>query len=165
MASRSSALLLDTKGLDRMINALSPEKRTPVLKEAMLRGGMAAREKIRTRYQRSKPGSDLYEAIQLHLYPSGEGAVVRRLYVKGGTGNKFSKDSPYYRSYILNFLEKGAVARKTRGKGQRYAGKVLNRGSIPALKFFQKGRYAGLKAAFKTMERYVLTELAKIAQK
>ena len=164
MASKSSALLLDTKGFDKMVNALSHDKRTPVLKEAMLRGGMVAREKIRASYQRKKPDSELYKAILVHLYPSGEGAVVRRLYVKGGTGDKFPKDSPYYRSYILNFLEKGAKPRTTKGKGRRYAGQMLNRGSIQAMRFFSRSRGPAMKKALKEMERYILVELAKMAR-
>ena len=158
------ALLLDTTGFDKMLDAISPERRKPVLREAMLRGGMVVREKIRANYQNKKPDSELYKAILLHLYPSGEGAVVRRLYVKGGAGSKFPKDSPYYRSYILNFLEKGTKQRTTKGKGSRYARQMLNRGSIKAMRFFSRGRSSAMRKALQEMERYVLVELAKQAR-
>lgn len=163
--SKSAAFILDTRGLDRMVNALNKENRLPVLKNAMAKGSNLVRENIRSAYKGMKPASDLDQAIVSYVYPSGEGAVVRRFYVKGGMGKNFDKEGPIYRSYILNFLEKGAKGRHTKGKGKRYAGKKLNRGSIPALKFFQRGRGRSRAKAFKEVERYLLVELAKQAMK
>jgi hypothetical protein len=161
--SKSAAFILDTKGFDKMVEALNKDKREPVLKSAMMKGASLVRENIRSTYKGMKPASDLDQAIVSYIYPSGEGAVVRRFYVKGGMGKNFDKEGPIYRSYILNFLEKGAKDRQTKGKGKRYAGKRLNRGSIPALKFFQRGRSRA--KAFKEIERYLLVELAKQAMK
>lgn len=161
---KAAAFILETKGFDKMVEALSPEKRKPVLKEAMLRGGGIVQRTIRSVYKESKPGSNLGKGILLHLYPSAEGATVRRLYVPGGAGKRYAKGSPYYRSYILNFLNAGAKDRYTKGKG-RYYGKTLSRGSIPALKFFQKGRNKARNKAFAEIERYLLVELAKQARR
>lgn len=163
--SKSAAFVLDTKGFDKMVAALAPDRRRPVLEKAMAQGSSLVRENIRKTYKAMKPASNLDEGIFSYVYPSGEGAVVRRFYVKGGAGKGFDPKGPLYRSYILNFLEKGARDRKTKGKGMRYAGKQLNRGSIPALKFFQKGRNRSRSRAFKEIERYLLTELAKQARK
>ena len=165
MASKSSALLLDTKGFDKMVEALSPENRKPILKKVMLSGAGIVRQKVRDKYKSIKPNSDLDRAITMHLYPSYEGAVVRRFYVKGGTARSYKKDNPFLRAYILNFIEKGAVDRKTKGRGQRYPRQQLNRGSMPAYKFFQKGRTAGKRAALKEMERMMLQEITKQSRK
>lgn len=163
--SKSAAFILDTKGFDKMVEALGKDRRKPVLKNAMMKGASLVRENIRSTYKGMKPASDLDQAIVSYIYPSGEGAVVRRFYVKGGMGKNFDKEGPIYRSYILNFLEKGAKDRQTKGKGKRYAGKRLNRGSIPALKFFQRGRGRSRARAFKEIERYLLVELAKQAMR
>ena len=98
---------------------------------------------------------------------SGEGGGVRRYYVKGGMGAKYGSQSPKYRAYILNFLEHGATDRKTKGKGRvrrgmEWAG--LNRGSIPALKFFRKGWGASRNKAVKEMERVLLKKIAELAR-
>ena len=160
------ALLLDTKGFDKMVAAIAPDKRKEVLRGVMLRGINLMRDRIRAKYRAVKPGSDLGSAIVTYVYPSGEGATVRRFYIKGGTGSGFSKTSSFYRAYILNFIEKGAQGRVTRGRvGTKYAGKRLNRGSIPAYKFFQKGFSGSRNAAYKQMEREVLAALAQLARK
>lgn len=166
--SKSAAFILDTKGFDRMMAALAPDRRRPVLESAMAQGSSLVRENIRKTYKAMKPASNLDEGIFSYVYPSGEGAVVRRFYVKGGAGKGFDPKGSLYRSYILNFLEKGARDRKTKGKGRVRRGKKyynLSRGSIPALKFFQKGRNRSRSRAFKEIERYLLTELAKQARK
>jgi hypothetical protein len=116
-------------------------------------------------YKSKKPDSDLDKAILVHIYPDGEGAVVRRHYVKGGQGRNYQSNDPLYRAYILNFLEKGAKDRKTKGKGWRYAGQKLNRGSIPALKFFSKGRGRSRNKSLKEIERILLVGLAQQAMK
>lgn len=163
--SKSAAFILDAKGFDKMVEALGKDRRKPVLKSAMMKGASLVRENIRSTYKGMKPASDLDQAIVSYIYPSGEGAVVRRFYVKGGMGKNFDKEGPIYRSYILNFLEKGAKDRQTKGRGKRYAGKRLNRGSVPALKFFQRGRGRSRARAFKEIERHLLVELAKQAMK
>lgn len=162
-----TAIVLDKLGFDKMMEAINEKNRKRVLRDAMLIGGTFVQRKIRAVYKSAKPDSDLDRAILVHLFPSGEGAVVRRLYVPGGAGKKYGAGTPYYRSYILNFLEKGAKERRTKGRGKirngpKYAG--LNRGSIPALRFFARGRGRSLNKAFKEMERYVLVELAKQAR-
>lgn len=161
---KSAAIILDTKGYDKIVAALSPEKRKPVLDEAMRAGAGIVQKSIRTVYKTAKPDSNLDKAIVRYIYPSAEGAIVRRFYVKGGMGRNYSGDSPFYRSYILNFLEKGAQDRKTKGRG-KYHGMQLNRGSIPPLKFFSKGRSRARNKAFKEIERILLVGLAKQAMK
>lgn len=162
---RSAALLLDRHGFDKMVENLSPENRKEVLKEAMLAGASAVQKSIRSIYRNQKPDSNLDKAIVLYIYPSGEGAVVRRFYVKGGQGRMYNPNSPQYRSYILNFLEQGASDRKTKGKKGRYAGKELNRGSIPALRFFRRGRTRGKRLALKEIEKILISKLTKQASK
>lgn len=162
---KSAAFILDQRGFDRLVDNLSLENRKAALEKAMLAGALIVQKSVRNVYKSLKPNSDLDEAILVHLYPSREGAVVRRLYVKGGAGNKYGSDTPYYRSYILNFINAGAKDRRTRGKKGRYAGMQLNRGSIPATKFFQKGRNKAKNPAFKEIERILLVELAKQAKK
>lgn len=162
---RSAAFILDQRGFDRMVDNLSPENRKSALERAMLAGALIVQKSVRNVYKAMKPDSNLDKAILVHLYPSGEGSVVRRLYVKGGAGSKYGKDTPYYRSYILNFINSGATDRYTKGKRGRYVGKRLYRGSIPATKFFQKGRNKAKNPAFKEIERILLVELAKQARK
>lgn len=70
--SKSAAFILDTKGLDRMVNALNKENRLPVLKNAMAKGSGLVRENIRSAYKGMKPASDLDQAIVSYVYPSGE---------------------------------------------------------------------------------------------
>lgn len=166
--SKRAAFLLDTQGFDKLVEALSKENREPALKKAMFTGARMVQENIRKAYKSAKPNSKLGDAIMFHAYPSYEGTVVRRFYVKGGVGMQFGKDSPLYRSYILNFLEKGASDRRTRGKGKVRRGMKyynLSRGSIPALKFFQKGKNRGRNKIFKAIEKVLTEELAKQAMK
>ena len=153
----------DTKGFDKMLDNLSPESRKPMLKNVMLKGSYIIRNKIREKYKSFKPGSDLDQAIVVHLFPSHEGAVVRRYYVKGGTARNYASDNPFLRAYILNFINKGATDRKLKGKGKYPRG--TNRGSIPATKFFRKGYNAGKNRALKEIERTLLQEIAKQARK
>ena len=165
--ARALGIALDKKGFDKMIEAIDKEHRVPALKEAMYTGVGIVRAKIRAKYHAAKPQSNLDEAIVPFMYPSGEGGGVRRYYVKGGMGVKHDSRSPKYRAYILNFLEQGAADRKTKGKGRvrrgmEWAG--LNRGSIPALKFFRKGWGASRNKAVKEMERVLLKKIAELAR-
>lgn len=164
--SKRAAFLFDTHGFDKMVEALSKENREPALSKAMFTGARMVQENIRKAYKSAKPNSNLGDAIMFHVYPSYEGAAVRRFYVKGGVGLNFGKESPLYRSYVLNFLEKGAKERLTKGKlGSRYPRQRLNRGSIPALKFFQKGKNRGRNKILKAIEKVLTEELAKQAMK
>jgi hypothetical protein len=163
--AKSQYLSIDTKGLDKLVDNLSKKNRTPVLKKAMWHGASIVQKSIRSVYKSQKPNSDLDNAITMHIYPDGEGAVVRRYYIKGGQGRNYSSDDPLYRAYILNFLEKGAKDRKTKGKGRRYAGLELNRGTIPALKFFSKGRSRSRSRAMKEIEKILLEALSTQAMK
>ena len=164
---------LDQRGLDRMVEALKPENRKEGVARAIRAGASIIQNKVRSNYQRIKPESDLYKAIRLYKYPSAEGAVVRRFYVKGGVGAKYKKGEgrdagPLYRAYILNFIEHGTSDRHTKGKGKKYRGarySGLNRGSIPASKFFRKGVTGSVNKAFKEIERQLLIEIAKQAKK
>ena len=165
--ARALGIALDTKGFDKMIEAIDEEHRKPALKEAMYVGVGIVRSTIRAKYRAAKPQSNLDEAIVPFMYPTGEGGGVRRFYVKGGMGNQFGAQSPAYRAYILNFLEKGATDRRTKGKGRvrrgaKFAG--LNRGSIPALRFFRKGWSASRNKAVKEMERVLLKKIAELAR-
>jgi hypothetical protein len=167
MAKKPLGIALDTKGFDKMVEAIDKEHRKPALKKAMFAGVGIVRAKIREKYYAAKPQSNLGEAIVPFMYPSGEGGGVRRFYVKGGMGNQFGAQSPAYRAYILNFLEKGAADRKTTGQGRIRWGPQfadLNRGSIPALKFFKKGWGASRNKAVKEMERVLLREIADLAR-
>lgn len=159
--ARYGVLTLDKRGLDKMFDALSAENRKPALQRAMLAGAKVIQSSIRRNFSRIRPGSNLDKAIWVEVFPSGEGAVVRRFYVKGGAGSKFDKNGPFYRSYILNFFEKGAQDRHTKGKGMKYRGQTLNRGSIPAYGFFRKGFSGSRNKAFKEIERIALQEIAK----
>lgn len=154
---------LDQKGFDKMVAALSPENRKKSVARALRAGAEIVQSKIRSNYAKIKPDSDLGKAIVLYEFPSGEGMVVRRFYKKGGNPTSDEKASPLYRSYILNFIEQGASDRRTKGKGKVRRG--LNRGSIPAYKFFRKGYSGSRNKAFKEIERVLLTELAKQARK
>lgn len=162
---RSAAFILDQHGFDKMVDNLSPENRKAALDKAMLTGALIVQKSVRNVYKAMKPDSELDKAILVHLFPSGEGAVVRRLYVKGGAGSKYGEDTPYYRSYVLNFINAGAKDRHTKGRKGRYVGMQLNRGSIPATKFFQKGRSKAKRPALKEIERILLVELAKQSRK
>lgn len=148
---------LDAEGFERMSRNLDPKNRAKVLREAMYRGGSFVRKTVRTVYKESKPQSTLGNAIMLHIFPSGEGAVVRRFYVKGGQGHKFSKKSDFYRAYILNILEKGGKDRKTR--------RGYNRGTAPALRFFSRGTRRAKKNAMNIIRQYLENELIKQANK
>ena len=158
---------LDKRGFDKMISALAPENRKEGVRDAMIIGATIVRNKIRANYQKIKPQSDLYKGIHAEIYPSAEGAVVRRFYVKGGMGAQYDKHSPVYRAYILNFIEKGATDRRTKGKGKssRYFGHQMNRGSIPAYRFFAKGFSGSRNKAFREMERSILKTIADIARR
>ena len=153
----------DKKGFDKLVENLSPESRKPVVREAIQTGAIIVRDKIRDKYRGIKPDSKLDKAIVAHIYPSGEGAVVRRFYVKGGTSRNYSSDSPMLRAYILNFIEQGATDRQLKGRGKYPRG--TNRGSIPAYKFFRKGMNAGKRRAIKEIERILLDKLSKQANK
>lgn len=154
---------LDQRGFDKMVANLSPENRKKGVARALRAGAEIVQNKIRRNYEKIKPDSDLGKAIVLYEFPSGEGMVVRRFYKKGGNRPSDEKASPLYRSYILNFIEQGASDRRTKGKGKFRQG--LNRGSIPAYKFFRKGYNSSRNKAFKEIERVLLTELAKQARK
>lgn len=160
---------LDQRGFDKMVANLSAENRKKGVARALRAGANIVQNKIRSNYEKIKPNSDLGKAIVLYEFPSGEGAIVRRFYKKGGNRRPTSdeKASPFYRSYILNFIEQGATDRKTKGKGQKRLGtqyRGLNRGSIPAYKFFRKGYNSSRNKAFKEIERVLLQELAKQAR-
>lgn len=148
---------LDAAGFERMASNLDKKNRAKVLQEAMYRGGSFVRKTVRTVYKESKPQSTLGNAIMLHIYPSGEGAVVRRFYVKGGEGHKFNSKSDFFRAYILNILEKGGKDRKTR--------RNYNRGTVPALRFFAKGTSRAKEGALGIIRRYLQVELIKQANK
>lgn len=161
---------LDQRGFDKMVANLSPENRKKGVARALRAGANIVQNKIRSNYEKIKPGSDLGKAIVLYEFPSGEGAIVRRFYKKGSKrpATEDEKRSPFYRSYILNFIEQGATDRRTKGKGQKRIGpqyRGLNRGSIPAYKFFRKGYNSSRNKAFKEIERVLLQELAKQARK
>jgi hypothetical protein len=162
--ARIAQMSLDQKGFDKMVAALSPENRKKSVARALRAGAEIVRNKIRSNYAKIKPDSDLGKAIVLYEFPSGEGMVVRRFYKKGGNRRPTSdeKASPLYRSYILNFIEQGAADRRTKGRGKVRRG--LNRGSIPAYKFFRKGYSGSRNKAFKEIERVLLQELAKQAR-
>lgn len=165
MSRKTFAALVDDSGFERILANLAPEKRVPVMQTAMLRGAVIVQKKVRSVWKASHPDSDLDRAILIGLYPSGEGAVARRHYVKGGEGRDMDKRDPKYRAYILNFFENGTKPRTTKGKiGSKYPRKRLNRGAIKALKMFAKG-YSRRNAAIKEIERYLLVELAKQARK
>lgn len=162
------AFALDMRGFDRMIAAVSKEHRVTALKKAMYSSGGVVLNKIRSNYRSLKPRSDLWNAIVPFMYPSGEGVGVRRYYIKSGDGKHYDQKSPKYRAYILNFIERGASARKTKGKGRRYRGAKyagLNRGSVPAAHFFQRGWNSSRERAFKEMERIILKEIAALARR
>lgn len=163
--ARIAQMSLDQRGFDKMVANLSPENRKKGVARALRAGAEIVQNKIRRNYEKIKPDSDLGKAIVLYEFPSGEGMVVRRFYKKGGNRRPTSdeKASPLYRSYILNFIEQGAADRRTKGKGKIRQG--LNRGSIPAYKFFRKGYNSSRNKAFKEIERILLTELAKQARK
>ena len=161
--AKAVGVAFDSKGFDKMVEALSPERRKPILKDVMLRGAYIIRNKIREKYKSIKSDSNLDQAIVVHLYPSNEGAVIRRYYVKGGTSRNYDSDDPKLRAYILNFIEQGATDRKLRGRGKYPQG--TNRGSIPRYRFFRKGYNAGKNRAMKEIERTLLQELAKQARK
>ena len=168
--AKIAQMSLDQKGFDKMVAALSPENRKKSVARALRAGAEIVQNKIRSNYAKIKPDSDLDKAIVLYEFPSGEGMVVRRFYKKGGNRQSTSdeKASPLYRSYILNFIEQGASDRRTKGKGQKRIGpqyRGLNRGSIPAYKFFRKGYNSSKNKAFKEIERVLLKELAKQARK
>lgn len=165
---KGAALAVDPEGFNRMLNNLSPENRKPALRAAMIQGGAEILGNIRRAYKRVKPNSNLDSAVVMEIYPSGEGAVVRRFYVKGGVGDGFPKDGSFFRSYILNFVDKGATDRRTKGKGKKYRGMRyfnLSRGSIPASNFFSRGRRQGRSRIYKRMERTLLVALANQARK
>lgn len=159
----------DQRGFDRMVSALSPANRKEGVVRALRAGAKVIQDKIRSNYSRIKPKSDLGDAIVLYEFPSGEGAIVRRFYKKGSRRpDSDEKKSPFYRAYILNFIEKGATDRKTKGKGRvrsgvRYRG--LNRGSIPAYNFFRRGYNSSRNKAFKEIERVLLQEISRQARK
>lgn len=166
--ARELGFALDTKGFDKMVEALSPENRKKGTAKALRMGANVVQSKIRSNYKKLKPESDLDKAIVLYEFPSGEGAIVRRFYVKGGQGRNYKEGSPFARAYILNFIEHGAKDRKTKGKGQKRRGSQysgLNRGSIPATRFFRKGYNSSKNKALKEIERVLLTEIAKQARK
>lgn len=168
--AREFGFSLDQRGFDKMVEALSPENRKKGVARALRAGANIAQEKIRRNYSRIKPDSDLGKAIVVYEFPSGEAAIVRRFYKKGAErpASNDEKASPFYRAYILNFIEKGATDRKTKGKGRiriggNYVG--LNRGSIPAYHFFRKGFVSSVNKALKEIERVLLVEIAKQAKK
>ena len=162
---KSAGFLLDSKGFDRMIENLSKEKRTPVLKAAMTKGAVIIRDSVRGKYSASKPNSDLYKGIVKYVYKSGEGAIVRRFYTKAGKSFQ-DKKSPLWRSYILNFWEKGTIQRLTKGKfGSRYPRQRLNRGALKGIRFFSKGVSSSKNKAYRNMENFVLRQIAKQARK
>lgn len=166
--ARELGFSFDMRGFDKMVEAVSRDKRKDVVAHAMRAGANIIQNKIRSNYKKLKPGSNLDKAIVLYEYPSGEGAIVRRFYVKGGLGNKYDKDGPIYRSYILNYIEKGATDRRTKGKGPKRNGpkyRGLNRGSIPATGFFRKGYNSSKNKAAKEIERLILSAIAKQARK
>lgn len=168
--ARNLGFALDSKGFDKMIEALSPENRKESTAKALRAGATIVQEKIRNNYSKLKPKSNLGRAIVLYGYPSGEGAVVRRFYKKGSKrpATADDKKSPFYRAYILNFIEQGATDRRTKGRGQKRRGGNyygLNRGSIPATKFFRKGYNSSKNKSLKEIERVLLTEIAKQARK
>lgn len=158
---------LDQRGFDRMVEALAPENRAKAARKALRAGANIIQNKVRSNYKRIKPDSDLDKAIVLYEFPSGEGAIVRRFFKKAMQQKGDSK-SPYRRAYILNYIEQGAQDRRTKGKGKirrgsNWAG--LNRGSIPAYRFFRKGYNSSRNKAFKEIERILLVELAKQARR
>lgn len=168
--AKIAQMSLDQRGFDKMVAALSPENRKKGVARALRAGAEIVQNKIRGNYEKIKPNSDLGKAIVLYEFPSGEGAIVRRFHKKGSKlpETDDEKKSPFYRAYILNFIEQGATDRKTKGKGQKRIGsqyRGLNRGSIPAYKFFRKGYNSSRNKAFKEIERILLTELAKQAKK
>jgi hypothetical protein len=162
---RSAALLLDTKGFDSLVQRLDKTNRKPALKEAIVEGASIVQKNIRSIYKSAKPSSNLDQAIVMHVYPSAEGVVVRRFYIKGGMGKNYDSSSPIYRSYILNFWERGTKKRYTKGRGSRYARQSIYRGALPAIKFFQKGISGSKRMAFREIERILLKNLEKIANK
>lgn len=168
--AKIAQMSLDQRGFDKMVANLSAENRKKGVARALRAGANIVQNKIRSNYEKIKPNSDLGKAIVLYEFPSGEGAIVRRFYKKGSKrpATEDEKRSPFYRSYILNFIEQGATDRKTKGKGQKRLGpqyRGLNRGSIPAYKFFRKGYNSSRNKAFKEIERVLLQELAKQARK
>lgn len=168
--AKIAQMSLDQRGFDKMVANLSAENRKKGVARALRAGANIVQNKIRSNYEKIKPDSDLGKAIVLYEFPSGEGAIVRRFYKKGSKrpATDDEKRSPFYRSYILNFIEQGATDRKTKGKGQKRIGpqyRGLNRGSIPAYKFFRKGYNSSRNKAFKEIERVLLQELAKQARK
>ena len=160
---KSAALILDQKGFDKIVDNLAEKNRVPALKKAIGAGSSIVLRTIRSIYKNSKPESELDRGIVRHMFPSGEGAVVRRFYIKGGMGKNYDSSSPIYRSYILNFWEKGTKDRVTKGKGMYKAG--ARRGKLPALKFFSRARNRAKKPALREIERILLTELANQARK
>lgn len=163
---RIAGIYIDRTGFDKMLANIAPEKRKPIAKQAMLAGASVVKWSIRKAYKTAKPNSNLDKAIVTYVYPSGEGSVARRFYIKGGTAGRYPPRSHHYRSYILNFLEKGATDRETEGKiGSRWPMRRLNRGSIPALYFFKKGARRARKKTRIEVERFLLREIAKQARR
>lgn len=161
------AMKIDVSGFERMINNISPENRKGAMKYAMSGGAQIVQKRVRNVWKRAHQGSDLDQAILYGLYDSGEGAVIRRHYVKGGMGRNMNRRDPKYRSYILNFFENGTKPRQTKGKiGSRWPQNRLNRGLVKALGMFRKGANStALNQAMKEIERRLLVELAKQARK
>lgn len=146
--------MLEDKGLKEMADRLSPQNRKKALRIAMREGGSFVQKKVQTVYREAKPTSTLYNAIVLHLFPSGEGAVVRR--AKGGSGKLFEKNSDLYRAYILNFVEKGT--------GQRKTEKEYNRGGYKGIFFFRKGVNRARNTAINKIRAVLLAALEKQAK-
>ena len=151
------AFLLEDEGFKELADRLSPQNRRRALQDAMHAGGVFVRKTVRDVYKAGKPNSTLYNAIVLNLFPTGEGAIVRRFYVKGGTGELLKSNSDLLRGYILNFVEKGAKNRKTR--------KGYNRGSIRAFRFFRRGVARSKNGAIELIRQSLLAALEKQANR
>lgn len=172
LLSLSAILSLDTTGADKMLANLAPDKRAKVAREAFAIGAAVVRNVIRGHYSQAKPGSDKAQAIVMHTYPKGTGAVVRRYYSRRATGTAIQD-----KAYILSILEVGAaeggtVPRNTKGKskkGGKYAKRFLdhemNRGILLPLRFFRRGRRVARPIASAAIARKLQKELTQLARK
>lgn len=148
---------INANGYNELVKRLAPERRKAIASAALLQGATFVRNVIRNNYRSLKPDSELWRGYVLYLFPSGTGAVVRRFYAKKRTGS-----GTLDRAYILNFIEKGATNRTTRGRGRYKSG--LNRGSLPAYHVFSRGSRQAKEGALGLIRRKLLTEIAKMSK-
>ena len=140
----------DDKKILAAFEGLSPKGLRSATKIALGNSARVIKRAVVREYKAAYPGSQRYKAIHMKVWKDATGATVDLKYIP----RKYAHLKPY----VMRFQSAGTDVRTTTKLG-------LNRGRMPASRFFSKGAYAAFREAQQRLVEEIGKQLLKKAEK